>query len=236
MGLFGNAIAAVSGGKLVSKTLIIDILRQSVEKNETYFVKCPFFHFERFAKKNAEIGLYVEGFISCHIVLDGTKTRFEFQVSKTASEPEETIVRTNVKYDPGNRVGFGRIEEIASDIAEILTTDVTSNNMAKSLAYSLICETTILTQENLRAKFELPYQIESFLLKCSDNLTQFDAGYMSALAKNLNRDEFLKGEFDDEIEVPCNKFKDLRSGLHDPELKHYLSCLVILKIIEKWDL
>ena len=68
----------------------------------------------------------------------------------------------------------------------------------------------MLTETNVSSGVRIPDDIIGFLLNCSNNLTQFDEGYMDALEDNLNLTDY-----DNEIDISLSKFKNIRNQISD---------------------
>jgi hypothetical protein len=225
MGLFSSLF----GGK--KEVNISNILKTIDESGGQGVAQVPIELFAKYLHENGEQKPSTADSLVGFINIDGEKRKVGFQHGVFHGLKEgETLVTVFQKSNIEDQLESVGIENMAISLADSLLGNITSSDMAVSLAYALLCETT------LGGGFELPDYIEEFSLKCSDGLTQFDEGYMEALKKNLNRDDSFTGKFDNEIDEPRNIFKSIRNEIYDENKKQELSYLIMREIINKWNL
>jgi hypothetical protein len=134
-------------------------------------------------------------------------------------------------FDVEKQINSLGIDTTAQGLKSIVTLHVTSEDMAKTIAYSLVCEASILTESNMSSEVSIPDDIDKFMLNCTNNLTQFDEGYMEAIDENVDLIGFNK-----EIKISLNKFKNIRAQISDAKQRQLLSYAIIREIINFWEI
>lgn len=225
MGIFSSLF----GGKKAVN--IENILKNIDESGGQGIVRIPIELFAKYLNENGKQKPSHVGSIEGFININGEKRKVGFQHGVFRGLQEgETLVTVFQKSNIEDHLESVGVENMAISLADNILENITSSDMAVSLTYALLCETT------LGGDFELPEDLEEFSLKCSDGLTEFDEGYMEALNKNLNRDDNFAGKFDAVIAEPINIFKGIRNEIYDEKKKQELSYFVMREIINKWSL
>lgn len=225
MGLFSKLF----GGK--KEVNIANILKTIDEIGGQGVAQVPVELFAKYLHENGEQKSSTTGSVDGFINIDGEKRKVGFQYGVFYGLQEgETLVTVFKKSNIEENFESVGVENMATSLADNFLENITSSEMAVSLAYALLSETTI------GGGFELPYDIKEFSLKCSDGLTMDDEGFFEALNKNLNRDDSFAGKFDKEIDEPRNTFKKIRNEIYNESRKQELSYLILREIINKWNL
>jgi hypothetical protein len=225
VGLFSKLF----GGK--KEVNIANILKTIDEIGGQGVAQVPVELFAKYLHENGEQKSSTTGSVDGFINIDGEKRKVGFQYGVFYGLQEgETLVTVFKKSNIEENFESVGVENMATSLADNFLENITSSEMAVSLAYALLSETTI------GGGFELPYDIKEFSLKCSDGLTMDDEGFFEALNKNLNRDDSFAGKFDKEIDEPRNTFKKIRNEIYNESRKQELSYLILREIINKWNL